>query len=91
MAGKEQGGGFGVPLFLLQLIFRLVLVLGAVGVCDVEAQLPPVPEGATAVAQGLFGPRGMKFGPEGALYVLYVSNWGAAAAPIGQILRFNVN
>lgn len=39
------------------------------GVCDVNAQLPPVPAGATAVAQGLFGPRGIKFGPAGDLYV----------------------
>jgi hypothetical protein len=39
------------------------------GVCDGNAQLPPVPAGATAVAQGLFGPRGIKFGPDGDLYV----------------------
>jgi hypothetical protein len=39
------------------------------GVGDVNAQLPPVPAGATAVAQGLFGPRGLKFGPDGDLYV----------------------
>jgi hypothetical protein len=43
-------------------------VCGA-GVCALDAQLPPVPAGATAVAQGLFGPRGMKFGPDGDLYV----------------------
>lgn len=39
------------------------------GVANLEAQLPPVPTGATAVAQGLFGPRGLKFGPDGGLYV----------------------
>jgi hypothetical protein len=39
------------------------------GVGDLEAQLPPVPAGATAVAQGLYGPRGLKFGPSGNLYV----------------------
>ncbi|HEX6545714.1 MAG TPA: hypothetical protein VF023_05370, partial [Bryobacteraceae bacterium] len=33
-------------------------------------------------------PTGMTFGPDGALYV---SNWGAADAPIGQILRFDVH
>jgi len=46
-------------------------VLGVCAVCvgDVEAQLPPVPAGATSVAQGLFGPRGLKFGPDGSLYV----------------------
>lgn len=40
-----------------------------VGVGNLEAQLPPVPAGSTAVAQGLFGPRGLKFGPDGDLYV----------------------
>jgi hypothetical protein len=43
---------------------------------------------AEDVITGLSVPTGMTFGPDGALYV---SNWGAAAAPIGQILRFNVN
>jgi len=41
----------------------------AAGVSDVRAQLPPVPAGATAIAQGLFGPRGMRFAPDGDLYV----------------------
>src|SRR3984885_7109727 len=40
-----------------------------VGVGNLKAQLPPVPAGATAVAQGLFGPRGLKLGPDGDLYV----------------------
>ena len=31
--------------------------------------------------------RDRAFGPDGALYV---SNWGAAPAPIGQILRYKV-
>ena len=45
-------------------------VLGVCVACvgDVEAQMP-VPVGATAVAQGLYGPRGLKFGPNGNLYV----------------------
>src|ERR1700678_2466981 len=47
----------------------LMVALGLVCVSELQAQLPPVPAGATAVAQGLFGPRGIKFGPDGDLYV----------------------
>lgn len=46
-----------------------VLGVCVAGVGDVQAQLPPAPTGATIVAQGLFGPRGLKFGPNGNLYV----------------------
>lgn len=45
----------------------------ALGVCvasvgELKAQMP-VPSGATLVADGLIGPRGLKFGPDGSLYV----------------------
>jgi len=40
------------------------------------------------VITGLSVPTGMTFGPEGDLYI---SNWGAADAPIGQILRYNLH
>ena len=46
-----------------------MVALGVAGVVNMCAQLPPLPTGATAVAQGLFGPRGIKFGPDGDLYV----------------------
>lgn len=42
---------------------------------------------AEDVITGLSVPTGMTFGKDGALYV---SNFGAADAPVGQILRFNV-
>jgi hypothetical protein len=45
-----------------------VVAFGVACVPQLGAQLPPVPAGATAVAQGLFGPRGLKFGPNGDLY-----------------------
>lgn len=40
------------------------------------------------VVTGLSVPTGMTFGPDGRLYV---SNWGAAPAGFGQILRFDIS
>jgi hypothetical protein len=52
------------------------------GVCasasEVKAQLPPVPDGATAVAQGILGPRGLKFGPDGSLYIATSGSGGTS-------------
>jgi hypothetical protein len=53
-----------------------VLGVCVAGVGDLEAQLPPVPAGATAVAQGLYGPRGLKVGPDGNLYVAMSGSGG---------------
>jgi hypothetical protein len=49
--------------------FCAMVALGLVCLSELQAQLPPVPAGATAIAQGLFGPRGLKFGPNGDLYI----------------------
>jgi hypothetical protein len=66
-------------------------VLGVCVVCidNVEAQLPPVPAGSTAVAQGLFGPRGMKFGPDGGLYVA-LSGPGGTNSTVEQCPQLQV-
>jgi sugar lactone lactonase YvrE len=39
------------------------------------------------VVKNLSVPTGMTFGPDGRLYV---SNWGAAPAGMGQVLRFDI-
>lgn len=52
-----------------RMLWPVCTALLVAGVSTVEAQLPLVPSGTTAVAQGLFGPRGLKFGPDGGLYV----------------------
>ena len=48
----------------------VMLVLTA---CGASAQLPPQ---VTVVATGLDGPRGLKFGPDGALYVAEAGRGG---------------
>jgi glucose/arabinose dehydrogenase len=58
-----------------------VVALGVAGVSVLCAQLPPVPSGATAVAQGLFGPRGLKVGPDGNLYVALSGPGGTNSVP----------
>jgi glucose/arabinose dehydrogenase len=58
------------------------------GVCT-ESDSSPVPQKAKIYATGLDGPRGLKFRPDGKLYV---SNFGAVpGAGAGQILQIEVN
>jgi hypothetical protein len=47
------------------------------------AQGPPLPPGASLVAAGLEGPRGLTFGPDGLLYVAEAGLGGTQAAPAG--------
>lgn len=56
-----------------------VLGICVAGVGNLEAQLPPVPAGATKVADGLYGPRGLKFGPNGDLYVALSGTGGSTS------------
>ncbi len=57
-------------------------VLAAAGVA-ISTQAQQI----SVVATGLDAPRGMTFGPDGALYI---SDFGAAPAGLGRILRVTI-
>jgi len=48
--------------------FRLILAIAATGLAFSQS-LPPLSSNASVYATGLNNPRGLKFGPDGALYV----------------------
>lgn len=58
-------------------------VLGAASVCPLPAQAQPSPN-VTVIATGLEGPRGLKFGPDGDLYVAEAGLGGANATTSAQ-------
>ena len=62
-------------------IFALIVVCLTLGVFTMaQAPLPP---GASLVADGLEGPRGLAFGPDGLLYVAEAGLGGAQPVPAG--------
>jgi hypothetical protein len=95
-SGREVGGGGMVSSEEIAMTWNKWISVGcaAFGVCvvgvgDLNAQLPPVPAGATLLAQGIFGPRGLKLGPDGDLYVALSGSGGshstAAVCPQLQV------
>jgi hypothetical protein len=63
--------------------------IGSLAICFVastlvaEAQGPPIPAGGTVIAEGLEGPRGMAFGPDGLLYFAEAGLGGTQPVPPG--------
>src|ERR1700733_1211617 len=57
----------------------LTAALLAAAVSPAFAQAPPLPANATLVASGLEGPRGLRFGPDGYLYVAEAGSGGTTS------------
>ncbi len=60
----------------------LTAALLAAAVSPAFAQAPPLPANATLVAAGLEGPRGLRFGPDGYLYVAEAGTGGSTSTAL---------
>jgi hypothetical protein len=60
----------------------LTAALLAAAVSPAFAQAPPLPANATLVASGLEGPRGLRFGPDGYLYVAEAGSGGTTSTAL---------
>src|SRR5256885_15945624 len=74
LSGLMPWGGFEMKLHRCNVVALLFLLLLAASAPPIEAQR------VTVVASGLDGPRGLKFGPDGALYVAEAGRGGPNAS-----------
>ncbi|MGO9948067.1 MAG: ScyD/ScyE family protein [Steroidobacteraceae bacterium] len=66
-------------------VFLTTAILGA-AITPAFGQAPPLPPNATLVASGLEGPRGLRFGPDGYLYVAEAGT-GGTTSTVGQCVQ----
>jgi hypothetical protein len=65
--------------------FLTTAILGA-AITPAFGQAPPLPPNATLIASGLEGPRGLRFGPDGYLYVAEAGT-GGTTSTVGQCVQ----
>jgi hypothetical protein len=66
--------------------FSTTAILLCAAITPAFGQAPPLPPNATLVASGLEGPRGLRFGPDGYLYVAEAGT-GGTTSTVGQCVQ----